>query len=162
MKKVIICGVCAVVFLLVITPTIPAQQYTLVKDTIEDEFQRHLTNAITALKSIREDQTQFENQKEIIMKSFNEMKMIIELGELDVIPKCHMFRISTLLSLIFAALGTLFGIVFGPLLTLITKIITAPSIILAEILEFLFGGNNTIDGYQIKPKVIVHFVFFMI
>lgn len=149
MKKVIICGVCAVVFLLVMTPTIPAQQYTLVKDTIEEKFQRHLTNAITALKSIREDQTQFEHQKEIIIKSFNEIKMIIESGELDAIPKCHMFLINTLLSLIFAALGTLFGIVFGPVLTLITKIITAPAIILAEILEFLFGGNNKITGYNI-------------
>ena len=149
MKKVIICGVCAVVFLLVMTPTIPAQQYTLVKDTIEEKFQRHLTNAITALKSIREDQTQFEHQKEIIIKSFNEIKMIIESGELDAIPKCQMFLINTLLSLIFAALGTLFGIVFGPVLTLITKIITAPAIILAEILEFLFGGNNKITGYNI-------------
>ena len=149
MKKAIICGVCAVVFLLVITPTIPAQQYTLVKETIEEDFQRHLTNAITALKSIREDQTRFEDQKEIVMKSFNEMKLIIELGEHDAIPTCFMFLISTLLSLIFAALGTLFAMVFGPLLTLITKIITAPAIILAKILEFLFGGNNTIAGYKI-------------
>ena len=148
MEKKIIYGVCAVVFLLVITPTIPAQQYTLVKETIEEDFQRHLNNAITALKNIREDQTRFEDQKEIIMKSFNEMKLTIEHGELDAIPTCFMFLINTLLSLIFAALGTLFGIVFGPLLTLITKIITAPAMILANIIAFLFGVNNTIAGYK--------------
>jgi hypothetical protein len=144
MKKAIICGVCAVALLLLITPTIPAQQYTLVKETIEEDFQQHLTDAITALKSIEKDQTRFEDQEEIIMKSFNEMKQTMELGGLDAIPTCFKFLISTLISLILAALGTLFGMIFGPLLAFIVKVITAPAVILAKILAFLFDGNNTI------------------
>ena len=55
MKKGIICGICAVVLLLFLTPTIPAQQYTLVKDTMEKDFQQQLNRAIAALRIMAED-----------------------------------------------------------------------------------------------------------
>jgi hypothetical protein len=148
MKKAIICGVCAVTFLLLLTPTIPAQQYRLVKDTIEKEFQQQLDVAIAALGTMAEDTAQIEYQKGIVVESFSEMKQIWELGGLDAVPLCFKFLISTLLSLILAAIGTLFGMLFGPLLAYIVKLITAPVVILAKIIAFLFGSNHVIAEYE--------------
>jgi hypothetical protein len=148
MKKAIICGVCAVAFLLCLTPTIPAQQYRLVKNTIEKDFQQHLDDTIVALRCIDEDKTQIEYQKEILLKSFHEMKQIWELGGLDAVPTCFKFLIKTLLSLIFAFLGTILGIIFGkifgPLLVFLVKVITYPARLLAKILEFIFDRNRII------------------
>lgn len=142
-KKGIICGVCAVVFVLCITPTIPAQQYRLVNDTIEKDFQQHLDQAITALRNMGTEETQLEDQKKIVMESFNEIKQTVDLGCYDALPTCFKFLINTLLSLIFAALGTLFGIVFGPLLAFLVKVITAPAVLLAKIIALLFNGTCT-------------------
>jgi len=146
MKKEIICGVCAVAFLLLITPTIPAQQYTLVKDTIERDFQQHLDDTIVALRCISKDETQIEYQKEILLQSFHEMKQIWEHGGFDAVPTYFKSLINTLLSLILSLLGaivgTIFGILFGPLLVFMVKVLTFPAIVLAKILEFIFNGNG--------------------
>lgn len=141
MKKGIICGVCAVTLILFLTPTIPAQQYRLVNDTIKKEFQQQLDVAIATLRDIGKDTSKLEDQKKIVMNSFNEMKQILNLGGLDTLPTCFKFLLNTLLSLILAALGTLFGIVFGPLFTFLVKIITFPAVLLAKILEMIFNGN---------------------
>lgn len=142
MKHRIICGVCAVAFILFLTPTIPAQQYKLVNDTIEIELQQHLDQAITALRNIGNDKTQIEDQKNLVMELFNEKKQDVDLGCFYDLPLCFKFLINTLLSLIFAILGTLFGIVFGPILTFLVRVLTFPAVLLAKILEMIFNGNT--------------------
>ena len=148
MKNKIICGVGAITFLLLLTPTIPAQQYRLVNDTIEKDFQQHLDTAIIALRTIVEDDVQIEYQKGIVMESFNEIKQIWEHEELKAIPTYFKSFINTLLSLILALIGTIigtiFGKLFGPLLVFIVKVTTFPAILLAKILEFLFNGDRII------------------
>jgi len=144
MKKGIICGVCAVAFLLFLTPTIPAQQYRLVNDAIEKEFQQHLDQALTALRNMLKEETQLEDQKKIVLESFNEIKQIVDLGCFDALPLGFKFLISTILSLIFALLGTLFGIVFGPILTVLVKVLTFPAVLLAKILAFLFDESKVL------------------
>lgn len=148
MKKEIICGVCAVAFLLLITPTIPAQQSMMVKNTIEKDFQRHLDGTIYALKNMVEGGVESEYQKVIAIASFNEIKQIWEHGGLDVVPTYFKSIIHTLLSFILAIVGTILGIIFGklfgPLLVFIVKVITFPAILLAKILEFFFEENRLI------------------
>ena len=148
MKNEIICGVCAVAFLLLITPTIPAQQCMMVKNTIEKDFQQHLDTAIASLETIVRNNKQLEYQSEIVTESFNEMKQIWEHGGLDAVPTYFKSLINTLLSFILAILGTILGIIFGklfgPLLVFIVKVITFPAILLAKILELLFDGNRII------------------
>ena len=142
MKKGMICGVCAVAFILCLTPTISAQQYRLVNDTIEKEFQQHFDQATIALRNLGKDETQFEDEKKIVMESLNEIKQVVNLECFDALPLCFKFLINTLLSLIFAILGTLFGIVFGPLLTFLVKVLTFPAVLLAKILEKLCIGDT--------------------
>ena len=145
MKKGIICGVCAVVLLLFLTPTIPAQQYTLVKDILEKDFQQNLDDTIVTLRRISKDETQMEYQKEILLKSFHQMKQIREYGGFDAVPTCFNSIINLLLSLILSILGaivgTIFGKLFGPLLVFLVKVLTFPAILFAKILEMLFDGN---------------------
>ncbi len=144
MKNRIIYGVCAVVFLLCITPTIPAQQYSLVNDTIENDIQNHLNIVMTTLRKMDKDESQFEANKKIAIDSLNEIKQMINLDGVNNQPKCFKFIISTLISLIFAILGTLFGIIFGPALVLLIKVLTFPAVLLAKILSFIFNGNKVI------------------
>ena len=148
MKNKIICGVCAIAFVLLLTPTIPAQQYRLVNDTIERDFHQHLDTAIIALRIIVEDDAQIEYQKGIFLESFNGMKQIWNLGGFDAVPTCFKSLINTLLSLILSILGTILGIIFGklfgPLLVFIIKVITFPAILFAKILEFLFDKNRIV------------------
>ncbi len=143
-KNKIIYGVWAVAFLLCITPTIPAQQYRLVNDTIENDIQNHLNMAIAALRNMDKDESQLEANKKIVMESLNEIKQMINLDIFDDMPKCFNFVINTLISLMLAILGTLFGIVFGPVLTLLVKVLTFPAMLLAKILSLVFNGNNII------------------
>lgn len=149
-KKIIIAGVCAVAFLLVITPTIPAQQCELVKETLEKDFQRHLDRAIIALRAIVEDDAQIEYQKGVVIESIKDMKQIWKLGGFDTVPLCFKFLLRTLLSLILSILGTIFGIlfgkIFGPLLIVLVKVLTFPARLIAQILEFLFDRNKTLAG----------------
>ena len=148
MKKSIIYGVCAVAFLLLITPTIPAQQYKLMAGIIETDFQQHLEHVIVSLRCIDEDVTQIDYQREIVLKSFHEIKQMQELGCFDALPTCFKFIIRTLLSLIFSIIGTILGVIFGklfgPLLVFLVKVITFPAKLLAKILEFLFNENRLI------------------
>ncbi len=148
MKKAIIFGVCVAAFLLLITPTIPAQQYTLVKDIIEKDFQQNLDDTIVALRRISKDETQIEYQKEILFKSFHQMKQMREDGGFDTVPTCFKSIINLLLSLILSILGaivgTIFGKLFGPLLVFLVKVLTFPAILFAKILEFLFNKKTII------------------
>ncbi len=140
MKKRIIIGVCAVVCLLSITPVIPAQHYMQMK---EHTFHHQLDNAIAALRNMDKDDKQREYTTQSITQTLTDMKHIVESGAFDNTPACIKFLISTLISLILAALGTLFGIVFGPLLALVEQVITALAILLAKIIAFLFDDTHT-------------------
>jgi hypothetical protein len=148
MKTAIIFGVCIAAFLLLITPTIPAQQYRLINDTIEKEFQQHVDTVLLALRTIVEDDAQIEYKKEVILVLYTELKQIGDLGGLDAVPTYCNSLIHTLLSLILALLGTLLGIIFGklfgPLLVFIVKVTTFPAILFAKILEFLFNRETII------------------
>jgi hypothetical protein len=143
MRKKMICGVCAIAFLLFLTPMIPAQQYTQVKKTMIKEFQQQLERTFDTMRSMKEDDSQKEGKKQSILVTFNTQKNVLEMKDLDAKPTCFKFVISTLLSLIFALLGTIFGMIFGPLLALIVKVITFPAVLLAKIIVFLLNGNDT-------------------
>jgi len=143
MKKGIIIGVCAVTLLLCMTPTISAQQTTLMEDAIEDEYQYHFDAWIAALDTIRIDTSQIEEQRNQVEEMISSMEESLELiDEQEAKPTCIKFLINTLISLILAALGTLFGIILGPLLALLVKVLTAPAVLLAKIIAFFLEGNE--------------------
>jgi hypothetical protein len=114
MKKAILIGVCAVTFLLFITPMIPAQQFQQVKEVIEKEFQDQI-----------------------------ESNLLNTIGK-DVEPAIMKFLFSLIISLIGSLIGTIFGRIFGPVRTLIVKILTFPAVLLAKIIGLIFGSNITI------------------
>jgi hypothetical protein len=140
MNKAIICGICAAVFLLVATPTIPAQQYMLVKENIQQDFEQHANNLVLALQNMKENNAQ--GQKDAVLASFNELKGSWSMLGLDNVRTTLGFFLSTLLALIFAALGTLFAMIFGPLITIIIKVITFLPRLLAWILSTIFHGST--------------------
>lgn len=143
MKKGIIIGVCAVTLLLCMTPTISAQQTTLIKDAIKHEYRYHLDGWIADLDTIIIDTSQRDEQRNQVEEMLSCMGESLELiGEQEAKPTCIKFLISTLISLILAALGTLFGIIFGPLLAFLVKVLTAPAVLLAKIIAFFLDGNN--------------------
>jgi hypothetical protein len=114
MKKVILIGVCAVTFLLCVTPIIPAQQYQKVKETIENEVQEQIESKL------------------------------LKIGDPDVEPAIFRLIFSLILSLIGTIIGIIFGRIFGPLLTLFVKILTFPARVLAWIIGLIFGSTSSV------------------
>ena len=131
MKKVIF-GICAISFILLIAPIIPAQQFKLV----EEEIYMNIEDQINLLYNLE--------KKDIKINDLNKIKdginNILESNEFDVKPTFFKFILSTIVSLIFAIIGTIFGIIFGPLLSVIIQLLTAPAVILAKIISLIFGN----------------------
>ena len=114
MKKQIIFGVLIATFLMLITPTINAQQYMQVKEEIQLKIEENINDYYQEIG--------------------------IELNDNDVKPTFIQFIMNLIISLIFTIFGTLTGIIFGPMIAFILRLITAPAVILAKIVSFLVNG----------------------
>ena len=141
MKRKILFGVCLSALVLLVAPTISAQQYTMVKDTYQFEIEEQINQIISLLEGMDGRSVESDFEIERLVNDFDSLKEDVELIDLDVEPLTIKFLLSTLLSLFFAFLGTIFGNIFGPLLAILVRILTAPAVLLAKIISFLFDGS---------------------
>lgn len=133
MKKIVILGVLICSLLLIVTPSIPAQQYTLVNNAIEKEFE----NKLDHLRSFLGDGKVSSNVNKLVFSSQTQE------NQLDFVnsSSSKTFLSNLLISLVLAFFGTVFGIFFGPLLALIIKIVTWPAVKLADLISSLFSED---------------------
>ncbi|OYT29470.1 hypothetical protein B6U98_02310 [Thermoplasmatales archaeon ex4572_165] len=122
MKKGIILGIGLITMLLLITPVIPANEYNLIENA-----QDQIINNIESKNNLK------ETISNTLMQSINQK------GSQRIIS----FLLNLIISLIFSGIATIFAIIFGPLLAIFVKIITAPAMILAKIIELIFGSINS-------------------
>lgn len=132
MKKKFIIGICVTSLILLVAPTIPAQQFRLVEESVY----RDVESQINSLYNFDRKDFSIEN----IDKIKNNLDNIIESGDFDSNPTFIGFILSTIVSLIFAFFGTIFGIIFGPLLAILIQLLTAPAVILAKLISLIFGN----------------------
>ncbi len=130
MKKLLIFGGLLCAFLVVATPTIPAQQYVL----INNSTQNTIDAKISQLSLLIED-----------CKNQNELKKNNMINEVNVFnsdlkgqSSTDSFLSNLVVSLLLAFFGTLFGAIFGSLIVVLIKIITLPAIMLANVISFIF------------------------
>jgi len=138
MKKIIMFGVCLTSLVLLIAPSISAQEYTQVKETFETMMQERMDQMIISLEQM-DISTESIQYKEGLVNALESMKI-----SLSAEPAFLGFILSTLISLFFALLGTIFGVVFGPILAFVVKVLTAPAVFLAKIISFLLGETEVI------------------
>ncbi len=145
MKKSIIIGVCFINILLIITPTISANEYYQIEKSQITSFENNLKILHINL-NILYDQV----KKIIINNEFLSKEKDYHIGNLiknrhQLIDHINNVAINTnlppifnlIISLLFALIGTIIGIVFGPFIAIIVTILTAPAIILAKLIEFI-------------------------
>ena len=113
MKKQILFGVMIATFLMLITPSINAQQYMQVKEEIQLKIEENINDYYQEID--------------------------LELNDNDAKPTFIQFIMNLIISLILTIFGTLTGIIFGPMIAFILRLITAPAIILAKIISFLIN-----------------------
>jgi hypothetical protein len=143
MKKRIIIGVCITTLLLLITPTISANQYNKVMEEqniriekYEQSLQLKLENIINKLSKINLKLVVKQNENEIQSNILKNIQSIKE-KQGNTLFLSTGLTANLLLSFILSIIGTIFGIIFGPILALITLIIVSPAIVLAKIIEIL-------------------------
>jgi hypothetical protein len=121
MKKSIIFGVCITIFVLILTPSISAQQYSIIEESVRSEINDTI------------------EQYDSIIQTRDNKKSTNEGNEAHSEPTIFKFIISTIVSVFFAIIGTIFGMIFGPLLTLLIRVVTAPAILLTKIIAFVIN-----------------------
>jgi hypothetical protein len=145
MKKSIIIGIFITSILLIITPTIQANEYHQIKKShiilLENNLQAFLIKLNNLYDQIKKpvmnnEILSNENYLPIINIIKNRYQLIDQInnGEIN-ISNQSIFNL--IISLIFAFIGTIIGIVFGPFIALIVSILTAPAVILAKLIEFI-------------------------
>ncbi len=148
MKKKILFGTIFSICIIMLVNTSSAVENKTVIDYNTNLLESKLENIdifIEKIKQINEDL----NIKSIDLKSSNELqKLSDELSELRISyinnPSLPMmtsnllgYLLSLLLSIIGTIIGIIFGKIFGPILVLLVKILTAPAILFAKIIEFI-------------------------
>jgi len=142
MKNSNLLGVSIAVLVLLVAPTIPAQEYKQVKDTIQIEMNNTIDDMMAMVQIFNTTEGSEIEVKNMIW-AIETVKDSSDSLWLDTEPAFFGFIISTLISLFFALLGTIFGIVFGPVLAFIIKVLTAPAVFLAKLISFLLDKINT-------------------
>ncbi|MHA2431419.1 MAG: hypothetical protein ACXACC_10385 [Promethearchaeota archaeon] len=130
------------VFVLLVAPTIPAQEYTQIKETYEKTFQEQLDALNTALYSIDTLTEEQEQQRQELVSTLTMIKEHIEQQDSESQPVIFGFILKVIVSLFFSLIGTIFGIIFGPILAFIVLLLVSPAILLAKIISFLLSGST--------------------
>jgi predicted PurR-regulated permease PerM len=143
MRKEIVIGICLIAAVLMIAPTIPAQEYIQIKNAYDTTIQEQLHEIKTTLLTVRKrtDDPQILQQETV--STLTELKEIIENSDESSFAVSG-FIINMIISLFFTLIGTVFGILFGPILSALVLLITSPAILLAKIIEFLLGGFTVV------------------
>ena len=141
MKKNIILGICVTSIILLIAPTIPAQQYNQVKESIQINIQEQIDLILNILQNINPEANDIKYYENSINNALNCIIENIESFEQNTLPLFIGFILSTIISLIFTVIGTIFGILFGPILSKLIQLLTYPAVLLAKIISSLFGGT---------------------
>ena len=118
MKKGIIFGICITTLILLIAPTISAQQYKQVEESIQIDIKEQIDLLINKIQNIDSNTNELEYYTDSIYTDFESLKENIKSNEIYAMPTVIGFILSTLISLILSILGTIFGMIFGPLLAL--------------------------------------------
>jgi hypothetical protein len=136
MKKTIYLGICVSIIALLVVPTIPAQEYTQVKQAYERVVEDYINSLEKALTN--EGLSPQERLQQILDSSVS-LKEFIDSQDEEIKPEIIGFILKTIISLLFSLIGTIFGILFGPILAFVVLLLTSPAIFLAKIIAFLFG-----------------------
>ena len=142
MKKSIILGICVTSIILLLVPTIPAQQYNQAIESYQINFEDQIDLISNKLQNFDSEINDKESYK---LNIINDINLIIE--NFDSFEYYYQtsfigFILNTIIALIFTFFGTIFGILFGPILSVLIQLLTAPAVILAKIISLLFGNNS--------------------
>jgi len=143
MKKRIIIGVCITTILLLITPTISANQYNKVMEEqniriekYEQSLQLKLENILNKLSKINLNLVVKQNGNEIQSNIIKNIQNIKEKQD-NTLFLSNALTANLILSFILSIIGTIFGIIFGPILAMIVLVIVSPAVLLAKFIEIL-------------------------
>jgi hypothetical protein len=148
MKKKILFGAIFSIFIIMLVNTSSAVEYKTAVDYNNNLLESKFENIDIIIEKIKQI-TENLNAKSTELKSTNELQDLSdELSELKnsyaknpsllmKISNLPGFILGLLLSLIGTIIGIIYGKIFGPLTVLIVKILTAPAIIFAKIIEFI-------------------------
>jgi len=146
MKKSIIIGLCITSLLLIITPTISANEYRQIEKaritTIENNlhnFRINLNSIYDQLKIIMDNEFLFKEKSSHIENIIKNRHQLIDQINSDVQQTSFLSIFNLIISLLLALIGTIIGIVFGPFIAIIVAILTAPAVILAKLIEFIIN-----------------------
>jgi ABC-type phosphate/phosphonate transport system permease subunit len=142
MKKQILFGILGILFLLLITPVIPASQYTQIennKQQIIDEYKQTIIATFDDLESYIKNHESSVETSVVLINNIEDIKEVI-LTNMN--PSDNGFIANLILSLLYAILGTIFGILFGPILALIILILVSPALLLAKVISSIINGFN--------------------
>ena len=145
MKKEIIIGVCFTAMVILISPTISAQEYTQVEKAYENAIQEQFQEMERFLFTDEELTDEQIQQRQKIISSLSYLKEMVEnSGESTFIVSGII--IHTIISLLFSLIGTIFGVIFGPILSFLVMVLVSPALFLAKIISFILGDNVKISA----------------
>jgi hypothetical protein len=148
MKKKIIFGAIFSICIIMLVNTSSAVEYKTITDSSTDLLESKLQKIDIIIEKIRQIIKDI-NVKSNNLKSLNELQkhsdILLELKNSNINNLCLPTLIGNLpgiivgllLSIIGTIIGIIYGKIFGSLTVLLVKILTAPAILLAKIIEFL-------------------------
>ena len=142
MKKSIILGICVTSIILLLVPTIPAQQYNQAIESYQINFENQIDLIPNKLQNFDSEINDKESYKLNIINDINLIIEYFDSFEYYYQTSFIGFILNTIIALIFTFFGTIFGILFGPILSVLIQLLTAPAVILAKIISLLFGNNS--------------------
>ena len=142
MKKSIILGICVTSIILLLVPTIPAQQYNQAIESYQINFKDQIDLLSNKLQNFDSEINDIESYKLNIINDVNLIAENIDSFEGNYQTSIIGFILNTIIALIFTFFGTIFGILFGPILSILIQLLTAPAVILAKLISLLFGNNS--------------------
>jgi hypothetical protein len=140
MKKELFIGICITVLVLLIAPTVPAQEYTQIENASEEAIQEQYQELQTILLKDLELTDEQLQQRQTITATLTNLKEIVENSDESTYVVSG-FIMNLIISLLFSLIGTIFGVIFGPILAALILVIVSPALFLAKIIEFLNGNN---------------------
>jgi predicted PurR-regulated permease PerM len=140
MKKELFIGICITVLVLLIAPTVPAQEYTQIENAYEEAIQEQYQELQTILLKDLELTDEQLQQRQTITATLTNLKEIVENSDESTYVVSG-FIMNLIISLLFSLIGTIFGVIFGPILAALILVIVSPALFLAKIIEFLNGNN---------------------
>ena len=148
MKKKILYGVIFSICIIMLVNTSSAVEYKSINEYNTNLLESKLLNIDIFIEKIRQIIEDL-NLKSIDLKSTNELRELSDdLSELKisyvnnpylptVLGNIPGFILGLILSLIGTIIGIIYGKIFGPLTVLLVKILTAPAVLFAKIIQFI-------------------------